>query len=110
MVNWIRKKVEDIKKRSKIPRGYYCHDSKNMDKICPYWRLDAVHTEEQENGYCEYLGKGDWDLNKEKTTIKESRRQEDGTYKETIYENTSWHDLGLTESLLWDQCKMCGKR
>ncbi len=79
-----------------------------MNKICPYWRLDPIHTGERENGYCEYLEKGDWDINEEKTAIAESRKQEDGTYKETIYKNTSWHDLGLAESLLWDKCKEVG--
>ena len=45
-------------KSEKIPEGIYCYDSNG---VCPYWSLnkDKPH---QENGYCSYLGLGDWDL------------------------------------------------
>jgi len=88
----------------KIPWGYYCY---NDIGICPYWKLDTVHTDEQENGYCEYLKKSDWDLNEEKSTITHSYKQEDGTYKEIISKNISWHDYGILGSLLWDHVKKC---
>lgn len=42
-----------------IPRGVYCN---NMTTRCPYW---SIHSDkpEQENGYCAYLGSGDWGHN-----------------------------------------------
>jgi hypothetical protein len=60
------KKSKDI---SKIPQGMYCYTrlSKNSNHItglniikCPYWsmRNDKPH---QENGYCSFLGRGDWE-------------------------------------------------
>ncbi len=30
-------------------------------ECCPYWELRENYPE-QENGYCRFLGKGDWDL------------------------------------------------
>ena len=52
---------------SKIPRGIYCHtitSSKNGKRkinSCQYWsmREDKPY---QENGYCSYLKRGDWEL------------------------------------------------
>ena len=43
--------------RLKIPSGCYCYDENGL---CPYWskRKDKP---DQENGYCEYLKKGDWE-------------------------------------------------
>ena len=52
---------------SEIPKGMYCYTCFGMGengklrvKRCPYWsrRLDKP---EQEDGYCGYLEKGDWD-------------------------------------------------
>lgn len=43
---------------NKIPKGHYCYDDKGT---CPYWDIDNTKLY-QENGYCNYLGKGDWDL------------------------------------------------
>ena len=42
-----------------IPKGCYCYDANG---VCPYWHKDARH-EEQDNGYCSYLKRGDWDDN-----------------------------------------------
>jgi len=54
------------KDKKLIPKGLYCYTFKNGKRaVCPYWSTDKVHTIYQENGYCEYLGKGDWDLNEE---------------------------------------------
>jgi len=55
------------KDTSIIPYGIYCYTSVGWEdgvyKVipCPYWsrRTDKP---EQENGYCSYLGVGDWDL------------------------------------------------
>lgn len=41
-----------------IPSGIYCHSSNGL---CPYWSIDKKH-KEQNNGYCSYLKKGDWEL------------------------------------------------
>jgi hypothetical protein len=75
----LRKNPEEMKLfkaehgTSVIPYGSYCYKG---DKKCPY--LDcAKNKEKQENGFCWFLGKGDWDM----------------------------YD-GLL-SLLWDWCKEC---
>ena len=101
MFDRIRRMISNIKKRSKIPRGYYCHDSKDRNKICPYWRLDAIHIEEQENGYCEYLEKSDWDLNEEEGDIEWTKSDGEKFV-------TPAHDMVV--SLLWDKVKECNKR
>lgn len=45
-------------KEQHIPKGCYCYDQKG---ICPYWskREDKP---DQENGFCSYLNRGDWDV------------------------------------------------
>jgi len=41
-----------------IPQGLYCY---GIHDLCPFWSLD--HTQPyQMNGYCLYIGKGDWEL------------------------------------------------
>jgi len=71
--------------------------------ICPYWsRRDDKP--EQENGYCAYLEKGDWDLNKEKRWRKVSMKNG----KEVQGKWESAYDIGLTMSLIWDMVKECG--
>jgi hypothetical protein len=57
----------NMKDISKIPKGPYCYaflrfeDGKVCTKCCPYWskREDKPY---QENGYCSYLEKGDWEV------------------------------------------------
>ena len=41
-----------------IPRGLYCQ---GMDYNCPFWFLQRGE-EPQNNGYCSYLKKGDWQI------------------------------------------------
>lgn len=61
---------------SVIPKGCYCYDEKSS---CPY--LDcATNLEKQNNGFCWFLGKGDW-----------MPSEEGGTF------------------MLWDSCKECGE-
>lgn len=93
----------------RIPWGFYCHDGNNVNKVCPYW-FKAPHREEQENGYCAYLDKGDYEINKE------SRKMMiiDNENKITKEYNCSPSELADTEywgfsksSLLWDKCKEC---
>jgi hypothetical protein len=106
----VRDIKKDMKNKKLIPKGLYCYSGnyKTGRIICPYWGLDPTPgRDKQENGYCSYLGKSDWDLNEEKHDIEESISQEDGTYKTTIYTNITNHEFGCNDSLLWDQCKEC---
>lgn len=91
------------KSKKLIPYGMYCFDYKN-NKRCPYWSRDiSSKRNAHENGFCSYINKSDWDLNEIKTTITQWTKED-----EKVFKDTSWHDLGLNESLLWDQCKECG--
>lgn len=81
------------KSKQLIPKGYYCYDERG---ICPYWHCDEARPAQQ-NGYCAYMGKGDWDLNKEK-----------GWREEGSDEWKSAEEIGMPLSLLWDKVKMCG--
>ena len=97
--------MSNVKKKDKrlIPKGLYCY-SDTRNRKCPYWSIKKGKPY-QENGYCAYLKKGDWDLNKETEWIQihtdKKGRQREGKTK-TAYE------IGLPMSLLWDQCKECG--
>lgn len=82
-----------------IPKGPYCYDDKGL---CPYWSED-LSRHEQENGYCSYLERGDWEMNDDKKW--RVAYVKDG---EANHELQSGHDLGIPMSLLWDQCKECG--
>jgi hypothetical protein len=55
-----------------IPHGVYCYTINNIEnglsekdppiirtKLCPFWQFDKTKPT-QENGYCAYLGLGDW--------------------------------------------------
>jgi len=42
-----------------IPAGIYCYDFLNEKGNCPYWDKDDGE-EEQCNGFCWFLMKGDW--------------------------------------------------
>ena len=44
--------------KSRIPKGCYCYDENG---ICPFWCREPTQ-QPQEDGYCSYLGKGDWQL------------------------------------------------
>jgi len=93
-----------VKDESVIPKGLYCYtriDGKHTR--CPYWaRLkDAKH---QENGYCAFLEKSDWELNEEKY-IKEYWLGDEHIQLDRAY---SSHEMGFCDSLLWDECKECG--
>jgi hypothetical protein len=92
-----------------IPKGFYCHESGDRNKVCPFWFKDETKPE-QENGYCSYLGKGDWDINKEYPRfIEVSRRQEDGTYKTALADRQDSDNWPMwTMGLLFDKCKECG--
>jgi len=42
-----------------IPRGVYCHNGPHT-RTCPFWDISEEH-EHQNNGYCLYMGEGDWE-------------------------------------------------
>ena len=56
------------------------------------------------NGYCAFLEKGDWELEREMEVIvkhsKDSRFQEGSVLR--------GDEIPIPISLLWDQCKECG--
>ena len=81
------------KDTSVIPYGYTCED-------CPYWDLNEDYPE-QENGYCGYLEKGDWELHFE-GEIREGDKDEKVL---TLEEKEA---LPFCFSMLWDGCKECG--
>lgn len=91
-----------------IPRGDYCYRLVNGKRdYCPFYSVDLWHSG-QENGYCSYLRKGDWDVNEEyPKNIEVDIKQGDGSYKKEMFERDRgslfWH-IGL----LWDACKECG--
>jgi hypothetical protein len=39
-----------------IPKGFYCYSD---SYICPFWDKDKTR-ESQNNGYCHYMKRGDW--------------------------------------------------
>ena len=57
-------KLED-----QIPDGLYCYTIKSIEKetgrmqtnACKYWSIRDGKPK-QENGYCDYLGWGDWEM------------------------------------------------
>lgn len=50
------RKLRYEKGESVIPEGCYCYDQNGR---CPYHDYSGVH-EKQNNGFCWFLGKGDW--------------------------------------------------
>lgn len=96
----------------RIPKGMYCYKVVHMfpknhryywratkHVLCPYWRK-IEDRPDQENGWCDYLGKGDTELIKTKTSI-------------ISYVAPHFTDLKVGDeiegiSLLWDKCKECG--
>lgn len=90
------KKVEEkyfSNPQEHIPHGMYCY---NSEGLCPFWdkELSKPH---QENGYCHFLKKGDWDINAEGGRITDLKTGE--TFE------LDYYPFG---GLLWDQVKECG--
>ncbi len=88
---------------TKIPHGCYCYDERG---VCPFWSTRKRHKGHrlgnQECGYCSYLGKGDWDMNREVKWVRIYHK--DGTRDATP---TTAAEIGMSLSLLWDQVKEC---
>lgn len=50
-----------MKLESQIPKGCYCYTEENGKYVpCPFW-YKVPNKHEQENGYCSYISKGDWE-------------------------------------------------
>jgi len=99
--------IREIKGKSPIhiPKGSYCYDEEG---VCYYWSIDERHKDlYQENGYCRWLAKGDYDLNREKNIDWIEVKQKDGSYKRTEGPFSAV-ELGFPcESLLWEKIKVC---
>jgi N-glycosidase YbiA len=76
-------RVQIGKDKSLIPKGIYCYDNLGL---CPYWDKSDEHPH-QENGYCAFLGRGDWEAE--------------------IPADFPGHFPVSCVSLLWDQVKEC---
>ena len=87
-----------------IPSGFYCYTYvKDKYKPCPFYsKVKERH--HQENGYCSYLGQGDWDINNSYPYLMEvNKKQEDGTMKKVMIPKEEILPL----SLLFDGVKEC---
>jgi len=85
------------KDTSLIPKGEYCYGEGGK---CPYWSLKEG-LPEQENGYCSYLEKSDYDINEEQGDIPWKTGKDN-----SVVLITEPHAIPI--GLLWDQCKECG--
>lgn len=104
------------KDKTLIPKGMYCHGpgKSNKDgtisfpKMCPYWSSNPSKPE-QENGYCAFLEKGDWDINKEANQKPQKVIHCDPVNgdKEVTYAPGELPFPFNKFGLLWDQCKEC---
>jgi len=76
-----------------IPEGMYCYNRDDIGyvKYCPYWELRSDQ-EEQNNGYCHFLGEGDWDV--EGLSLLWDACKECG---ENLGDELNWGELDLLE-------------
>ena len=101
-----------------IPQGHYCYDQ-TFTKPCPFWESKKGEYPKQEDGYCHFLGKSDWDHNEESggsskiiycddeeivgMTIAELTKDD-----EEEIDPISGKKIHFTSSLMWDMVKECG--
>ena len=83
-----------------IPSGIYCHVG--LNEVCPYWSINNVIKDKYENGYCSYLEKGDYEINRESQKVM-IHTHKNGKYKKTLVEYGP-KNPGFF-SLLFDQVK-----
>lgn len=84
------------KLKKRIPKGSYCYQhKKGKYHCCPFWSIDK-NREQQANGYCSLMKKGDWNIHEE-TQITDLKTGQ------SIDKN----DLPFSLGLLWDQVKEC---
>lgn len=97
-----------------IPDGMYCYGS---DGLCPFWDCKPGKYPKQEDGYCHFLGKSDWELNEERkdTTIlihAPNNVKNEGKSLSELFDDevdpVSGKVIHFGVSLIWDQCKECG--
>ena len=114
MIKKIKKLVRFCIAWFRIPRGSYCYKFVKMTydeelklpvritKKCPYWkRIEDLHY--QENGYCKYLGRGDYERNNSDEIF-----QEIDPKTNTVKQEWKASEMPIPIGLLWDQCKECG--
>lgn len=97
---------------NKIPDGDYCHGDRYVHGkgktyfplMCPFW-FKIASRPKQENGYCILIGKGDYEINREKHTILEMGFHNGKKITKKI---KCGPDNPSFMSLLWDQCKELG--
>lgn len=84
-----------MKDESLIPKGDYCYDEKGN---CPYWSIKP-DLPKQENGYCSFIEKSDFEINEEHGDLKWQNTEGEVTMV------TKPHEIPV--GLLWDMCKEC---
>lgn len=98
-----------------IPYGDYCYNFYSKE-ICPFWDSKPGEYPKQEDGFCQYLQKSDWDLNEESNKTAKIVYSKDGTMDGMIVADLEDDDdidpvsgkkCHFPMSLLWDQCKEC---
>ncbi len=77
---------------------FYCHTDGDSNDVCPYWSL-RDDLPKNENGYCSFLGKSDWDLNEEQGTVKVTNKN----HKSVTQENTHIFHV----SMLFEKLRGC---
>jgi hypothetical protein len=99
-------KAPKIKDESFIPDGMYCHGmGSDNEYICPYWDFDDERPH-QENGYCHFMEKGDWNINTEGEQHIAYSKDHPEWVDDKVSDHPELPQIGW--GLLWDQCKECG--
>ena len=111
----MKKKIKEYPKEvlEVIPKGYYCHGELTLNsselylplKMCPFW-FKIKGRPKQEDGYCVLLSKGDYEINREKTTLLCTNYQGKDR-KPKKYKIKCGPNNPSFMSLLHDQCKEC---
>ena len=96
-----------------IPDGLYCYGENGK---CPFWDLKEGEYPVQEDGYCHYLGKSDWDLNEDRKDsvmiVQSDNKEIEGKSVAEVFgddeiDPVSGKVIHFGFSLIWDQCKEC---
>ena len=110
----LKKYLEEPEKY--IPYGFYCY---NDNGVCPFWESKKGEYPDQEDGYCHYLNKSDWDLNEikqydyiltksqNKDLVGKTVAEVFGFSSDENIDSVSGKKVHFGLSLIWDQCKEC---
>ncbi len=97
-----------------IPFGFYCYEYSSQ-QLCPFWASKPGQYPPQEDGYCHFLGKSDWDLNEAYSNLGKVVCVDESCNRKTIdtlfngdIDPVSGKKEHFPLSLIWDQCKECG--